>query len=174
VLQHGIKELYSCCNTYLKGMDMGDALRARVRQSEFSSHSQEALLNLVVVVDYLRQKFVTACSAHGLTTAQYNVLRILKGAHPEGHARCEISKRMLDRSPDVTRLIDTLQQKGLAERVGSDEDARLSVARITKKGLKLLETMFPMIDALDRQLENKLTPEEIRRLSELCEKVYAE
>ena len=153
---------------------MGQALRDRIKQDSFSSHSQEALLNIVVVSDYLRQKFEEICHDNDMTPAQYNVLRILKGIYPNGHARCDISKRMLDRSPDVTRLVDNLVKKGLAQRLPSDTDARLSIARITKKGLKALDELWPVIEAFDRHLEQRLSPEEILNLSELCEKIYSE
>src|SRR5689334_18026073 len=99
----------------------------------------EAMLNLFVAVDHLRGKVGDVCGRFGITNGQYNVLRILRGAHPDGHPRCEIAKRMIEKAPDVTRLVDRLEAMGFVERARSKDDRRLSIARITPKGLQLLK-----------------------------------
>src|SRR3954447_10460904 len=106
------------------------------------------MLNLFVAVDHLRGKAIEVCSRFGITHGQYNVLRILRGAHPDGHPRCEIAKRMIEKAPDVTRLVDRLEAMSLVERVRSDGDRRLSIARITPKGLQLLKDMDPEMKAV--------------------------
>src|SRR5258708_38578718 len=107
------------------------------------------MLNLMVAAFYVRDEMERACTAHDITEAQYNVMRILRGARPEGHPRGEISRRMLSRAPDLTRLIDRLEKRGLVERARSSADRRQSVSRITRRGLKLLEDMQPTIDRID-------------------------
>jgi DNA-binding MarR family transcriptional regulator len=149
-------------------------LSDRIKQSSFQSAAQEAAINLFVATDHLRQKGQSLCESFGITTAQYNVLRILKGVYPNGHARCAIAERMIERAPDVTRLLDRLVSQALARRFPSTDDARKSVATITQKGLNLLEKMKPAIDALDNQLTERLTNEELVTLSRICEKIYSE
>src|SRR5215470_9090161 len=112
---------------------MGEALKKRLKQARFEDSVQEAMLNLLVAASHIRERTEQMCLRHNITSAQYNVLRILRGAHPEGYPRCEIATRMVEKAPDVTRLIDRLQQQGLVERVRSEEDRRHSLTKITSK-----------------------------------------
>lgn len=112
---------------------MSEILKKRLKQEKFSSNEQEGLLNLFIVSNYLHSKLDTICSSFKITLAQFNVLRILKGAHPNGYPRGEIIRRMIEPAPDVTRLIDRLIKEGFVERFYSDKDRRLSLAQITKK-----------------------------------------
>ena len=144
---------------------MGEALRRRIRQRRFDSPLQEAIVNVVVAANYIRDRIDRALADLGLTSPQYNVLRILRGVHPGGHPRCEIAARMLDRAPDVTRIIDRLEQKGLVARDRSSSDRRHSITTITREGLRLLERLdAPMRDAID-ELKCRLTVRECRELS---------
>ena len=101
------------------------------------------------------------------------MLRILKGVHPDGHPRGEIKKRMLEPSPDVTRLIDKLVNEGMVERFGSSKDRRLSLARITEKGIDLLEKINPEVDEFLFNYSAPLEEDEKQSLSNICEKLYA-
>lgn len=105
---------------------------------------------------------------------QYNVLRIPKGVHPKGHPRFDIINRMIEPAPDVTRLIDRLSQESLAERFVSDSDKRLSMTRITDKGLKLLSRVKSEIDSLGSFISKALSNSEKKTLSYLLEKIYKE
>ncbi len=153
---------------------MGEALKRRINQAKFDSPVQEAMLNLMVASDFVREQIDRVCSAHGLTRGQYNVLRILKGIHPQGHPRCEIAVRMLERAPDVTRLVDRLERQGLAERDRSERDRRHSITRITKKGLALIEELNAEVEELFKQFGVKLTRRDARELSRICEGIYEE
>src|SRR5438128_9340170 len=124
---------------------MGDTLKHRLRQDRFEGPFHEAVLNVMVAAAHLRAAVERVCEQHGITEGQYNVLRILRGAHPQGHSRCEIARRMVERSPDVTRLIDRLEKHELVERARDGSDRRLSITRITRKGLQLLERMQPAV-----------------------------
>lgn len=152
---------------------MGKALRQRLKQSQFESDTQEATLNILVTANYLRQYMNAICAEFDITHTQYNVLRILKGVHPNGHPRSEIICRMIEQAPDVTRLIDRLEKQGLVERIRTDQDRRLSIARITQKGITLLQNMHKYVDRFDRVIGDRLTQEECRELSRLCERIYA-
>ena len=153
---------------------MGEALKRRLQQSRFRSPFHEAMLNLMVAAFHVREQMERACEGHGITEAQYNVLRILRGARPDGHPRGEIARRMLSRAPDLTRLVDRLEKRGLVERARSDADRRQSVARITARGLRLLEEMQPTIDRIDREFSERLSVQEARELSRICEALYGE
>jgi DNA-binding MarR family transcriptional regulator len=151
---------------------MTEALSRRLKQSRFISLQQEALLSLGVAAGALNAMADAVCERHGLTRSQYNVLRILRGVHPEGHPRCEIAIRMIERAPDITRLVDRLQAQGLVRRSRSGHDQRQAITRITPKGLKLLDTIQPDIDASTAKLLNKLTDADCRELSRLCALVF--
>lgn len=153
---------------------MGEILARRIRQSSFESPAQEALLNVLVAAGAIRQCVDEACARAGLTQGQYNVLRILRGAHPEGYPRCDIAVRMLERAPDVTRLIDRLAAQGLVERVRGTADRRLSVTRITRAGLEVLRRLDRPVAAIARALERRLGEPELRELSRLCEALYGD
>ena len=152
---------------------MGEILKKRLKQQKFSSIEQEGLLNLFIASNYLHSKLDTICYGYKITLAQFNVLRILKGAHPEGYPRGEIMRRMVEPAPDVTRLIDRLIKEEYVERFYSDKDRRLSLARITKKGINLLTKINPEVDKFISEYSSSLNKSEKEMLSNLCEKLYA-
>jgi DNA-binding MarR family transcriptional regulator len=153
---------------------MGRVLRSRLRQTRFESPIQEAFFNVVVASGHLRDRVERPLAKHHLTGAQYNVLRILRGVHPEGLPRCEIAPRLLDRAPDVTRIVDRLVAADLVERMRGAEDARHSIARITRKGLAVLERLDPEMATVFQILGKRITDREAESLSRLCEKLYEE
>ena len=152
---------------------MGEILKRRLKQEKFSSVEQEGLLNLFIASNYLHSKLEIVCSKFNITLAQFNVLRILKGAQPNGYPRGEIIRRMVEPAPDVTRLIDRLIKEGLVERFNTEEDRRLSLARITKKGIALLTKINPEVDKFLLDYSSTLTKSEKEILSNILEKLYA-
>ncbi len=152
---------------------MSEILKNRLKQQKFSSVEQEGLLNLFIASNYLHAKLDSICWSFKITLAQFNVLRILKGAHPNGYPRGEIMRRMVESAPDVTRLIDRLIKEGLVERYESKEDRRLSLARITKKGINHLSKINPEVDKFISEYSSSLTKSEKEMLSNICEKLYA-
>jgi DNA-binding MarR family transcriptional regulator len=153
---------------------MTDALSLRLKQSRFASAQQEALLSVAVAASAINDLVEVVCDRHGLTRPQYNVLRILRGVHPEGHPRCQVAQRMVERAPDITRLVDRLQARGLVRRTRGGKDQRQAITRITAKGLKLLETIQPELDAITEARMSKLTEKECQELSRLCALIFAE
>jgi len=129
------------------------------------------MLNLLVAAEHVRGRFERICADFAITPSQYNVLRILRGA-PSGHPRCEIARRMIDRAPDVTRLVDRLERRGLVERDRSAADRRLSLTRITPAGLELVERMGPRLEAMQRELADRIPADDQRALSRICEGIY--
>ena len=154
---------------------MGEALKRRIKQAaDFANPAQEAMLNLIVAADYVHARLERVCAGFGITRPQYNVLRILRGVHPAGHPRSEIAARLLASAPDVTRLVDRLQGRGLVERDRVEEDRRLSITRITKKGLRLLDEMQPHISAEHERFSSKVLRRDCLELSRICEAIYDE
>jgi DNA-binding MarR family transcriptional regulator len=153
---------------------MGDALKKRISQENFESPQVEAMLNLLVASDHLRARLDEVFAEFGISSGQYNVLRILRGVYPDGHSRCEILRRLLERAPDVTRLVDRLEAQGLAERDRSDSDKRLSITRITRKGLQLIDSIIPRLANLEQHFSERVSLRDCRELSRICEGLYGE
>jgi DNA-binding MarR family transcriptional regulator len=119
----------------------------------------------------VEQALEEVCQRHGLTHDQYNVLRILRGAHPTGHPRYAIADRLISRAPDVTRLVGRLVRDGLVERYRSEEDQRLSMARVTERGLRRLEVVDPEVEAVHERCAADLDRAALEELAGLCARV---
>ncbi len=154
---------------------MSGGLARRIKQTQpFDSTAQEAMLNLFVASATFRRKIECVCQEFDLNFAHYNILRILRGVHPEGHARCDINERMLDPSPDVTRLIDKLEERGLVRRSRSEEDRRMMIHRITEAGQTLLDNMAPAIDGVVEEFDRRVSDRDLEHLNRICESIYSE
>ncbi len=147
---------------------MTQALSRRLKQAQFADPAQEALLSVIVAANTLNEIMDRVCEKHGITRPQYNVLRILRGSQPNGHARCEIASRMVDRASDITRLVDRLQARKLVKRSRGNNDQRQAVTSITAKGLKLLDAMQPEVEAKTSAILRKLSSDDFHELSRLC------
>jgi DNA-binding MarR family transcriptional regulator len=133
---------------------MTPALQEELKQNKpFRTLRQEAQLNLVRTANLLSDAFEQMLKPHGITGTQYNVLRILRGAEPDGLCRNEVSQRLLNRMPDATRLLDRMEEAGLVTRERSTTDRRLVTTRITKKGRQIVDDLD---DAADDQHEKSL------------------
>ena len=104
----------------------------------FKSLEEEAYLSLVRTAGQLTDELAAVLKPAGLSEVQYNVLRILRGAGAAGHACSEIGARLVTRDPDVTRLLDRLEKRGLVVRSREHSDRRVVTTRITEAGLTLL------------------------------------
>ncbi len=121
--------------------------------------------------DRLLQRLAASLKPSGLTPAQYNVLRILRGAGPAGLPCGEIGARLINHDPDVTRLLDRLEKRGLTGRLRGAEDRRVDEAHILPAGLSLLDELDPVIDEFHRSTLGHLTVEELRDLARLLGRV---
>ena len=150
-------------------------LRTEIQQSKaFATLEEEVCLEVQRTSQAVVRWVVEALKPSGLTAPQFNVLRILRGAQPGGLPRCEIAPRLLERAPDVTRIVDRLVRVGQVERVRSEEDGRHSIARITRKGLALLDRLDPETSAVLQQLSERINHRDAETLSRLCELLYEE
>jgi len=144
-------------------------VRERIQQWRFKNAADEAVVSLIVAATHIEQAAESVFERHGITGDQYNVLRILRGVHPAGHPRCEVARRMINPSPDVTRMLDRLLRRGLVARVRDSADRRLSVATITRAGLALLARVDPELESVQETMTAMLTPAQLRRLARLCD-----
>src|ERR1700682_1900557 len=118
---------------------MPRGLQAELKQKiPFTSREAEAYLSLLRTADALETQVEARLKEFGLTGTQYNALRILRGAGPDGLPCREIGERMITRDPDITRLLDRLEDRGFVERTRARDDRRVIYGKIPAAGLKLL------------------------------------
>lgn len=151
---------------------MAGKLLTELKQTKpFQSVEQEAFLNVIKTADFLQQVAAQVLRGHQMSEAQYNVLRILRGAGDEGLKCSEIGERMVTRDPDITRLLDRIEKQGWIERNRSTTDRRVVTTRITRTGLdKLAELDEPLAESLDQAL-GKLGQTKLQTLIDLLEEV---
>ncbi|MCC7054504.1 MAG: MarR family transcriptional regulator [Gemmatimonadaceae bacterium] len=143
-------------------------MRHEIRQDRaFDSLQQEAFLNLVRSAAILEDALDRVLRTYGLSSVQYNVLRILRGAGADGLCRNEIRDRLVSRMPDVTRLLDRMQAAGLVTRVRSATDRRQVSTYITDAGSKVLRNATGPVEAEHARQLAALTPDQLRSLIDL-------
>jgi DNA-binding MarR family transcriptional regulator len=140
------------------------------KRQPFASPEQEACLNLLRTHDHMQHPFSRLFQKHGLSEPQYNVLRILRGAGGEGLPCLEVAARMITRTPDITRLVDRLEEAGLAERARTAADRRKVLVRITPAGLARLARLDRPVLDLHKELLGHLSCEELAELNRLLVK----
>jgi DNA-binding MarR family transcriptional regulator len=139
----------------------------------FDSPEQEVFLNLWRTYDRLRQIEEELFGRYDLTAQQYNVLRLLRAAHPGKLATLDLARRLISRAPDITRILDRLEQMGLVGRERLADNRRVVHVGITAAGLTLLEEMAePLRDCHRRQLGH-LAAADLKKLGVLLRRARA-
>ncbi|MCX6303579.1 MAG: MarR family transcriptional regulator [Bacteroidetes bacterium] len=147
-------------------MKIDDEIKGR-----FRNDYHRGIINLTYTVNQLGYQLMQSIKAHGLTEPQYNVLRVLRGFRKEGPISINfIKERMLDKSSDVSRIVDNLLEKELIVRKESPNDRRQKEIDITEKGLTLLSDMIVCDKKSDMLLQN-LSPDEVKELNRLLDKI---
>jgi MarR family transcriptional regulator, organic hydroperoxide resistance regulator len=123
------------------------------------------------IADALAQEVEQLLKTHGLTAAQYNVLRILRGAEPEGLACNNISERMISHDPDMTRLLDRMEKRALITRQRQKDDRRVVKTRITPVGLDLLTGLDQPIREVHKRQFQHIPAARLKTLAELLDQV---
>ncbi len=139
---------------------------ARKSRRHIGCPEEAAFLDLLRTTDMLSRGLVRILKTEDVSATQYNVLRILRGS-PAGLPCGEIGNRMITRDPDVTRLLDRLEKRGLITRCRETEDRRTVMARITPDGLKLLARLDEPVQTTHRQQLGHLGTKRLRALTEL-------
>ena len=151
---------------------MPRGLQAELKQKiPFTSREAEAYLSLLRTSDALQTQVEAQLKEFGLTGTQYNALRILRGAGPEGLPCREIGERMITRDPDVTRLLDRLEARGFVQRTRARHDRRVIYGKITAAGLKLLREMDGPLEKFGREMLRHVWQEKLKQLIGLLELV---
>jgi DNA-binding MarR family transcriptional regulator len=130
-------------------------------------------ISLQKTADSLGLEVEQLLKPHGLTGTQYNVLRILRGAEPEGLACRGIGERMISHDPDMTRLLDRMEKRGLISRARQTNDRRVVKTRISSAGLLLLKNLDQPVRELHKRQFHHLPAARLKILAELLEEVRA-
>jgi DNA-binding MarR family transcriptional regulator len=150
---------------------MGITSSRRSATTRFDSLEQEGFLSLWRTYDRLRALEDEFFRPYDLTPQQYNVLRLLKAQHPALLPTLDVANRLVSRAPDITRMLDKLEQRGLVTRVRSESDRRTVLVGITPVGMALLSEMHEPLRACHERQLGHLPPESLRQLIELLRQV---
>lgn len=145
-------------------------LEEEIRQSKFESMHQKAVLNVIFTANWINGRFRDIFKPYDLTPQQYNVLRILRGRHPQSANPGEIKDVMLDKNPDLTRLCDRLCKVGMITRTVNKNNRRKMNIKITDKGLEVLAQIDPEMRRLQESMVF-ISEDESSHLSDLLDKM---
>ena len=145
-------------------------------KQKFPAHSrqQDALLSILRTANYLNRFCSPVFAEHGITSQQFNVLRILRGAGLEGLPTLDIAERMIEQAPGITRLLDRLERKKLVRRERPSDNRRQVLCYITKSGLDLLKELDTPVKSHGNQVLHRLHESEIEELIRLLALVRGE
>lgn len=135
-----------------------------------SGPEERVFVSLLRTADALSRAGEILLKPYGLSATQYNALRILRGAGAEGLACSEVAERLISRDPDITRLLDRMESRGLIVRARESQDRRVVKTRITEAGLRLLAELDGPVQELHRRQLRHLSGREIRQFSNLLER----
>jgi DNA-binding MarR family transcriptional regulator len=151
---------------------MSPSLQAELKQNlPFTSREQEAYLSLLRTADSLQEQVEARLKQFGLTGTQYNALRILRGAGSKGLPCRKIGSRMITHDPDITRLLNRLEDRGMVERKRDRTDRRVTFGKITSSGMRLLREMDGPVDKHGREMLRHVGQEKLQQLIELLDLV---
>ena len=141
-----------------------------IRQSKFRNEYQKAGINLLFTYGWVMEKTKELLGREDITPQQFNILRILRGSHPQPLSTLQIRERMIDKMSDTSRIVDRLIAKGLVKKAICKTDRRLVDVLITDKGRKMLERLDEREIELDNIIGN-LSENEASTLSGLLDKL---
>jgi DNA-binding MarR family transcriptional regulator len=146
-------------------------LKEEIRPARPPSLEQEVFVAAQRAADWLMRDFEELLKPHHLSPTQYNVLRILRSAGTSGMACHEIAERMITRDPDMTRLLDRLEEHNLISRSREKQDRRVIRVRITHEGLQLLKNLDDSVRVLHRRQLGYLGEKKLRLMAKLLQLV---
>ncbi|MET3880886.1 MULTISPECIES: MarR family winged helix-turn-helix transcriptional regulator [Chitinophaga] len=145
-------------------------LEKLITQKTFESENQRGLISLIFIGNWITSRHQQFFKRYGITMQQFNILRILRGQHPQAASINVLKERMLDKMSDVSRLVERLRKADLVERKNSEMDRRAVDVRINDKGLELLKLIDTEIRQLDNTLQS-LNEKEVIQLNKLLDKM---
>ena len=147
---------------------MSSSLASEIKQTRpFRSVHEEATLSITRTAAVLEHSLAKALKPFDVTPTQYNVLRILRGAGEEGLCRNEVGRRLIRPVPDVTRLLDRMEELGLVARRRGSTDRRFVTTTLSKKGHEVVDRLDVEICAIHREQLGHLEEPRLRQLIEL-------
>lgn len=150
----------------------GDTIVEELKQTRpFASRAQEVTVALLRTTDVVKRQLAKVVEGEGITLQQYNVLRILRGSQGEPLCAVEITERLIEETPGVSRLLDRLVAKGLVQRNRSSADRRMLECFITRRGLELLARLDAPVDQADAAVLKALSPKELATLGDLLARI---
>ena len=152
----------------------GVVARELKQKRAFASREEEVVLGVRIAAARIMEPWEQFLKATAeLTPNQYNVLRILRGSHPTKLPCGEIAERMIARDPDITRLVDRLNRRGLVTRVRGRRDRRVVEVGISEKGQQILESLDEHVARFPKAMLGHLGPKKLQQLAALVEHMMA-
>lgn len=148
---------------------VGEISHNKGAKAPLAGLEERAYLALLRTADRLGGRMAEWLKPHGLSPTQYNALRILRGAGPEGLPCSEVGARMISRDSDITRLVDRLEKRGLVARSRGKKDRRVVRATITKAGMELLRRLDRPVSEFVREMMGSLDGRSLQELVQLLE-----
>lgn len=145
-------------------------LEEAIKQSKFGNEFEKAVVNILYTASWLEGINIRRLKPHDISPQQYNVLRILRGSHPNPVMLGEITERMIDKNSNATRLVEKLRLKGFLKRDICKANRRQVDITITQKGLTLLDILDVHIDEWQSE-HMKIKKSEVQQLNDLLDKL---
>ncbi|MGH2643184.1 MAG: MarR family winged helix-turn-helix transcriptional regulator [Chitinophagaceae bacterium] len=142
-----------------------------IKQSRFADNYQRAIVNLLFTGNWVRDEQTRVLKQYDILPQHFNVLRIIKGRNPEPISPGEIKEVLIDKSNDLTRLLDKLEKKGLIKRRLCPVNRRKMDVTLTSKGIKLIHETATAMEPFVKSLQGRITDKEAEILSKLLDKM---
>jgi DNA-binding MarR family transcriptional regulator len=149
---------------------MTKKIEDEIQSTKFKSEYHKAILNILYTSHWIAGQQSGVFKKYNVSPQQYNVLRILRGRHPQPCTLLTIRERMIDKMSDVSRIVERLRLAGFIDRTSCQDDRRAVDVIITQKGLDLLASMQDEVDSMERFLHN-ISIEEAEQLNNLLDKL---
>ena len=151
---------------------MAGKLQQEIKQTKpIRLLEEETSLNLVRTADLLAQRLTDVLKPHSISSTQYNVLRILRGGGSDGVSCKDIGNRLVTRDPDIPRLMDRLEKRGLLTRDRAKEDRRVVVHKLTPAGIELVNALDEPVESVHRAALGHMTKAKLHELVGLLEEL---
>ena len=148
-------------------------IEKRIKQKKFKSNAEKAIVNIAYTQSYFSSKINSVLKAHNISSQQFNVLRIIKGQHPNTVSVGDITSRMIDKMSNTSRLIRRLEKKDLVQRVNNPFDGRQINVFLTLRGAQILEKSNVLVNNVVNE-HGHLSEEELIELNRLLDKIRIE
>jgi DNA-binding MarR family transcriptional regulator len=146
-------------------------LEEEIKQSKFKDEYHKLGVNIIYSASWMSTLHLHTLKIFNISVQQFNILRILKGRHPEPATVKLLTERMIDKMSNASRLVEKLKQKGLVERTSCPEDRRRVDIAITEKGTKIIEQASKILESEMEKSLSVLNKKEAKQLNDLLDKM---